>query len=95
MANPDSLTPFKPGDPRASEAGKKSKRGVSIKHHLQKVLDSGEVDVNDLVKSMYDNASKGNSGIVKIIMEYLEGKVPDKIIADVESKEKVEIKLVD
>ena len=79
----------------ASEAGKKSKRGVSIKTHLQKMLDSGEVDVKDLVISMFENSKKGNGQILKIIMEYLEGKPTDTIKLEGSVKEDVNINFVD
>ena len=82
MAKED-LKPFKKGEKRAKELGAKggrAKKGhVSIKATMKRLLDSGEIDVNKLSQSLFLHAMKGNSGIAKLILEYVDGKVKDEI----------------
>ncbi len=77
--NTSGLKPFKKGDKRASECGKKSKPNPSIKAAMKRLIESGEVDINQYTKSLFINAMKGNSGIAKILSEYIDGKVADKL----------------
>jgi hypothetical protein len=77
MANNPNLPKFT--SEQAREAGKKSKRGRSLKTLLREVCENGEIDEKKFIKSLYLNAMKGNSGIAKLIMEYREGKVVDKV----------------
>jgi Tfp pilus assembly protein PilW len=74
-----------------SAAGKKSKRGQSLKTILKTVCEDGTIDEIAFIKSLYLNAMKGNSGIAKLIMQYREGNPPQDI--KVESKSEVNVKL--
>lgn len=62
-------------------AGRKSKRGVSIKTELKRLLSSGEVDVKELGKNIFEHVKNGNSGFLRVVMEYLEDKEPGSLIA--------------
>jgi hypothetical protein len=73
---------FKKGDKRASEAGKKSKRKPSLKRALRDYLaketsENGKLSEENVVKSVLLHAMKGNSGMAKLIFEYVDGKVKD------------------
>jgi len=70
---------------KSAKGGRNKKGSISIKSALKRVLESGAVDVDQFAKSMFLNGMKGNSGIAKLIMEYLEGKVKEEI--DITSKE--------
>lgn len=78
MGRGDIKPRFKKGSKEASECGKKSKRGVSIKSAMKRLIKSGKVDVDKYAQSLFDNAMKGNAGIAKLISEYLDGKVTEK-----------------
>ncbi len=100
MERKDYLQSFKPGDPRASEAGKKSKRGVSLKRALKEMFqkeakEGGKLTQENFVKACALAGMKGNSGMAKMIFEYIDGKVADKIEADITTKEDVNIKIID
>jgi len=72
------LKPFKKGDSRAIEAGKKSKRGISIVTALKKQFLSGEIDIDKIAKEMIEQMPK-NPAMAKLIIEQLDGKPLDKI----------------
>jgi len=82
MANDENLTPFKKGDPRAVEGGKKSKRGPSIKSAMKRLIESGEIDVDEIAKGMFQQALEGNGAYAKLVMEYIDGKVVQPIDLD-------------
>jgi len=84
MANNENLKPFKKGEKRAVECGKKSKRGVSLKTALKKMFKeqndmSGDLSEENFVKACTLAGMKGNAGMAKIIFEYIDGKVKQEI----------------
>ncbi len=81
--NTSGLVPFKKGDPWASEAGKRSKRGPSLLTALKKTLATDKKLTPDRIsQGMLLSMMKGNAGMARLVMEYLEGKVPDKFKVD-------------
>jgi hypothetical protein len=101
VAGKDNLTPFTKDDNRAAEAGRKSKRGPSLIDALKKVFQEAKENDTDLApkKFMAEIAQKckkkGDAALLRLMLEYMEGKVPDKIEADVTTKEDINIKIVD
>jgi hypothetical protein len=85
MANTESLTPFTKNDNRASEAGKKGKRGPSLITALKQIFEEAREKDTDLSpkKFMTEIAlkckNKGDAALLRLILEYLEGKVKDKV----------------
>jgi hypothetical protein len=80
MANPNVKPRFKKGSKEASEAGKKSKRPPSIATAIKKLLaESKELTPEILAESCIKHALKGSPQHIKLIMEYIDGKVPDKL----------------
>lgn len=72
---------------KASEAGKKSKRGVSFKRALIEMFQKeakkgGKLTEETFVKACTLAAMKGNAGMARMIFEYIDGKVPDNINID-------------
>jgi hypothetical protein len=78
MSNPNPKNQIKTKK-QASEMGKKSKRGISLKTKLKEVLLNGRIDPDEFIESMYKNAIKGNSGIARLIFDHMEGKPTEKI----------------
>jgi hypothetical protein len=97
----EDLTPFTKDDNRASEAGKKSKRGPSLINALKHVFEEAKENDTDLAprKFMAEIAekckNKGDAALLRLILEYMEGKVPDKLDVTSETKENVEIKIIE
>jgi hypothetical protein len=80
MANTASLKPFKKGDPRAVAAGKKSKRPPSIATALKKLLQEDDKLTPELLaKACIKHALDGSPAHMKLAMEYIDGKVTDKV----------------
>ena len=80
MRGRENLIPFKKGDKRTIEAGKKSKRGVSIKHAIRRALLKGDKFTSDIIAdALLTHTTKGNAAMAKLIMEYIDGKVTDKM----------------
>jgi len=68
----------------ASEAGKKSKRPVSLKRALKEMFqkqlkEGGKITEENFVKACALSGMKGNAGMAKIIFEYIDGKVPQDV----------------
>jgi hypothetical protein len=85
---------------RASEAGKKSKRGVSLKRALKEMFqkqakEGGKITEENFVKACALAGMKGNAGMAKLLFEYIDGKVAENINAEVNVKEDINIKIVD
>lgn len=75
-------TPFTSETGRA--AGKKSRRGPSLRNALIKLFEGeiknkGKLTPEAFVKACTLHGMKGNAGMAKIIFEYLDGKVPSTI----------------
>ena len=86
--NNKNLKPFKKGSKRASDAGKKSKTPISLTKKLREFFEKqekegGQLTMDNYIKACVINGIKGNSGINKELWERLEGKVPNKIEAEV------------
>jgi len=86
----------------ASIAGKKSKRPVSLKRALKEMFQKeaksgGKLTEENFVKACALAGMKGNAGMAKMIFEYIDGKVTEKIEADITAnvKEDIKIKVID
>jgi len=97
MANKKNLIPFKKGEKRTSDAGKKSKRGVSIKNAIKRALLKGDKFTADIIAdSLLTHTTKGNAAMAKLIMEYIDGKVTDKMeMTELKPPEKITIEFVE
>lgn len=67
-----------------SSAGQKSKRGISLKSALIKmfkdeIAKNGKITPENFVKACTLNGMKGNSGLARLVWEYLEGKPKEKV----------------
>lgn len=85
------LQSYVKGDPRAIQGGKKSKRGISLKRVLKEFLqkqadDNGSLSPENIIKAMTLHGMKGNSAMLKLMFEYIDGKVEDKVTAKVETE---------
>ena len=94
MANEQNLeaTKFKKGDKRASEAGKKSKRGPSIVAALKKKLKESPDVEKTIMDALILHATDGSPAHMKMILEYIDGKVPDKV--EMKSSVKEDVKVI-
>ena len=75
-------TPF--NSKTAAAAGKKSKRGVSLKRALRELLQkeadkNGQLSPENIVRAMADHGMQGNSAMLKLMFEYVDGKVKDEL----------------
>ena len=71
---------FKDNPERAKAAGKKSKRQPSIANALRKLLSEDDKLTPELLaKACVKHALDGSPAHMKLAMEYLDGKVTDKV----------------
>lgn len=70
------LKKFKKGSKRASAAGKKSKRGISIIGAIRERFENGDVDLKLISKGICFQMAK-NPAMARLVMEYVDGKIPD------------------
>lgn len=64
------------------KGGEKSKRGISIVRAIKEHFESGTVDLKQVSKLMCLMMGK-NPAMARLIMEYIDGKVPEKIDANI------------
>ena len=100
MSNKATLKPFKKGESRTREAGRKggkNKKGhKSLVKVMNEILASGDIDIYTFVKSQMVSSMKGNSGMARILWEYREGKVTDKMeMTELKPPEKITIEFVE
>ena len=60
-------------------AGQKSKRPVSIKTALKRRLQNGTITPDDVADAIIKFSTKGNAAYGKLLIEYIDGKVTDKM----------------
>ena len=72
-------TQFKKGSKRTIEAAKKSKRGVSLVTTLKRKLENNPDIADQLMQALIEHAVDGSPAHMKLAMEYLDGKVTDKV----------------
>ena len=97
--NTKGLKPFTKDDNRASEAGKKSTHGISLKKALIDLLQNeidtnGVLTPNNVVRAMVVKGIKGNGAMMKLVVECVDGKPTENINLKSESTEEIEIKFV-
>lgn len=73
------------------KGGKSSRRGPSLVNELKKQLEESPEIVGDLMSALIKHAKEGSPAHMKMALEYLDGKVPDKVELDakLETTEKV------
>lgn len=81
MSNLKTLKPYKKGSKRASECAKKQKRGISIVRAIKEQFESGNVNLKLVSKGMCLMMAK-NPAMARLVMEYIDGKVPDRLQTD-------------
>ena len=84
MTNPNPSKKDQFNSETAKEAGKKSRRGVSLKTSLKTMFEDeaengGKLTAENFVKACTIKAMKGNSGLAKMIFEYIDGKVKEEV----------------
>ena len=62
-----------------SEAGKKSKRGISIKSALKRQLREGKIDSDTLALAILKKVLHGDAAMTRLVMEHLDGKPKDTV----------------
>ena len=80
-------------------AGAKGKRGPSIvkaiKDMLQREMDvNGELCPTKIAEAIAQHGKDGNAAMMKILLEYTDGKVPDKV-HHTGDKQDIEVRFVD
>lgn len=96
MSNLKTLKPF--DSKRAAEAGKKSRRSVSLKTALknmfiEEIKKNGNITPDKFVRMCAAHGMKGNSAMAKLIFEYIDGKVKDQLELTGEDGKPIENKI--